>query len=309
MDATSSVIGSGIFFLLTATVCFWEEVERITNRFLFFSLVLFLGLFLVTEVAYLSSIYLRGVGLIEVASWSKALCGLTWTLAWASMTFHSAMRTGLIVLPPTLKIPLWAICLIVVGVQVALAGSSAYYFAKSVMDSDGEGIIDWMIRGTIMLLVDSVWNSTVESVIFFAAQIVSVSLELQKASNAGVLSDKGQLSVATSTKGPKHKEPVKPPREVFWVYLNGVLRSACYSANTVLTFTAIGGFFPPYTGADDDFMLSLCPDPFFPLAMAFSAYGPSVAFVLIMTDAKRFNQALELSKTAEHLQHDAVAAT
>ncbi|KAI8811002.1 hypothetical protein BJ742DRAFT_737134 [Cladochytrium replicatum] len=254
MDVTSSVISAGIFFLLTASACsmlqggfsmkpqasLQPQIRLCSgSRTDHQPVPLCLDSALLVTVfghgiSYLSSIYLRAEALNEVG-WAKALCGLTWTLVWASMTFYSAMRTALIVVSHVVKIPPWAISLIFVGVQVALAGSSAYFFARSVLGND------------------------VESAIFFAAQfrIISSSLELQNASQIGTNSATIRRSVVKAS---------KPKREmVFWIYLNG-LRDKL---------------------------------------RAFSAFGPTIAFVLIMTDAKRFQQALDLSKPAEIMQHDA----
>ncbi|KAI8807247.1 hypothetical protein BJ742DRAFT_317956 [Cladochytrium replicatum] len=60
------------------------------------------------------------------------------------------------------------------------------------------------------------------------------------------------------------------------IYLKGFLRSSCYVVNIVMTFLSIGGFFPLLTGTPWTF------------------YGLCVVFLVMMTDASRFQQALEL---------------
>ncbi|KAI8808174.1 hypothetical protein BJ742DRAFT_894219 [Cladochytrium replicatum] len=232
---------------------------------------------LLGDLSYLASLNLYAAGHHQVASLAKSLCGLTWALAWACMTFHSAMRATLIVFPSLVKPPPWATSAIVVLAQLVLAGSSAYFFARSAMETHPVNV--YQKAGTVVLLVESVWYSTVESVIFFAVQykLISAVLELQSASSSTRQSRSRRRYVGTI---------VKPTRKLFWIYLNGALRATCYSVNIVMTFLSIGGYFPRYTASERSLHQ----------ATAFVMYGPSVAFLLIMTDAKRFRQALELTK-------------
>ncbi|KAI8807249.1 hypothetical protein BJ742DRAFT_773234 [Cladochytrium replicatum] len=237
MNVVSSEImitGGAIVCAITAATCFWEDLEKITNKFLCISMLLFLFFFILTEVFYITGLLLFVRGLPGIGALTKAVCGITWILAWACMTFHSTMRTALIVLPLSAKIPPWGVGLMVTLLQLTLASASVYYYVKAIIESDGH---KYDKQGSFILLLEAVWYSIVESGLFLAAQykIVSAALELQNAVGGNTLPRRRSLN------------PLK--HRAFWIFMMGGLRALCYSANIIMTFISIGGYFPPYTDA------------------------------------------------------------
>ncbi|KAI8807246.1 hypothetical protein BJ742DRAFT_812966 [Cladochytrium replicatum] len=124
-------------------------------------------------------------------------------------------------------------------------------------------------------MVEAVWYSIVESIFFLTTQfkILSTVIELQSAtgSNSSSSNKRGRRSSTMSTRSGTWSSG---PAAV--VYLKGFLRSCCYIANIVMSFLSIGGFFPLLSGTSWVF------------------YGLNVVLLVMITDASRFQQALEL---------------
>ncbi|KAI8802033.1 hypothetical protein BJ742DRAFT_834847 [Cladochytrium replicatum] len=137
---------------------------------------------------------------------------ISWVICWLGVTFTTSYRASLIVFVGGRR-P-WLLPLILILCQGALSFTGSAYFTINFISSFGKTVDE---RSTIITIVESIWYSVMESLLFVITQyrIVSVRSSVKKVP----LAVQAQL------------------------YMKGILRSALYSLNVIMMFISVGNGF------------------------------------------------------------------
>ncbi|KAI8814427.1 hypothetical protein BJ742DRAFT_864949, partial [Cladochytrium replicatum] len=197
---------------LTVFICFLESYQRLQNvqlkiaitTFLVFSILVNL-FFLIGTALLMHQNYTASPPLFVVGS-------ISWVIAWLGVTYTTSYRASLIVFVGNRR-P-WLLPLILILCQGTLSFTGSAYFTINFISSFGKTVDE---RSTIITIVESIWYSVMESLLFVTTQyrIVSVRSSVKKV----------PLAVQVQ------------------LYTKGVLRSALYSLNVIMMFISVGNGF------------------------------------------------------------------
>ncbi|KAI8801768.1 hypothetical protein BJ742DRAFT_873676 [Cladochytrium replicatum] len=209
---------------------------------------------------------------------------VSWIVSWASLTFHSATRALMILLPYLRRVPVWTLSGALVVVQLGINSVGAYYFARSSLP-DGT---DWEKRTSrAVSVVEAVWYSLVESLLFFATQfkIVATVTEVRRFSNVtktGLSVTTQESTAAASGATIIARRISRAVRDRALLYFKAFLRWAFFSTSIAMTYLTFGG----HLGSTK--------------ANNWSSNGLMICIMILMTDSLRFQNALELLQAGEH---------
>ncbi|KAI8803939.1 hypothetical protein BJ742DRAFT_826602 [Cladochytrium replicatum] len=250
---------SGLFGLLTVAISFWENFEKIRNKHLLISIFLFMGLCAAFLVFTIIGEQLFITGDPVTSKFLYVIASASWVFAWASLTYHSATRAFL-VLFPYIRTPVWLLSGAIVFTQLILTGTGAYFF--SIQSADPSNYTNSAVLEKITL-TESIWYSLVESILFAATQykIIATVMSVTEAtaSTSEIIDGSSTFSLKSLA-----------------IYAKGVLRSLFYSFNIVMMFLSVGGYFTNF------------------IASSFTWNGMSIVLLILMTDAIRLKNTLEI---------------
>ncbi|KAI8802318.1 hypothetical protein BJ742DRAFT_778435 [Cladochytrium replicatum] len=274
---------SGVFFLLAAAISLWENFDKIKSKILYVSILVsvFLSVGALLLVFTLAAWVLNG-GSLASATVITAIGTICWVGSWCSLTFHSATRTFMILFPFLRRPPVWVLSGLIVLIQLCISTSGAYFFVRSQAPDSTEYETASTLRIT---LVESIWFSSVESILFFATQfkIIRTIVEVKNMSNS---SRTRRAPSRTSFSGLPRSLSLSFGKTPAMLYIKAALRSLFFSVNVVMVYLTIGGYF----GSNKN-SLSWSINLFL---RAWSTNGLSIAVIILMTDAHRFQSALDL---------------
>ncbi|KAI8806814.1 hypothetical protein BJ742DRAFT_815400 [Cladochytrium replicatum] len=253
---------SGLFGLLTVAISFWENFEKIRNKHLLISIFLFMGL-CVSFLAFTiigEQLFITGDPI--TSKFLYVIASASWVFAWASLTYHSATRAFL-VLFPYIRTPVWLLSGAIVFAQLTLTGTGAFFF--SIQSADPSNYTNSVVLEKITL-TESIWYSLVESILFAATQykIIATVMSVTEASasTSEVMDGSSQSTISLKS---------------LVIYAKGVFRSLFYSFNIVMMFLSVGGYFTNFIAC-----------------RSFTWNGMSIVLLILMTDAIRLKNTLEI---------------
>ncbi|KAI8807245.1 hypothetical protein BJ742DRAFT_317935 [Cladochytrium replicatum] len=239
----SMTSAGALFALFAVTISFWENLEKMRNKPLLVSVLLFVTSSSLSISINIAAAYMEQIAQPHSAKVAYVLSAVFWALAWASLTFHSATRTILIAFPRLQNHSVWFISGSTVFAQLCLTGTGAYFYSKSQIDTLGK-VYD--PRGVTVLLVEIPWYSIVESVLFITAQykIVSAVNELRDTQSG----DRQAQAPARRWSVWSSHTNSWTARHAKLIYVKGLIRSMLYCTNIIMTFLSVGGFFNHFAG-------------------------------------------------------------
>ncbi|KAI8801769.1 hypothetical protein BJ742DRAFT_913375 [Cladochytrium replicatum] len=196
----------------------------------------------------------------------------------------------MILLPYLRRPPLWVLSGGLVVIQLCIDLAGAVFFIK-LQHPDFTG--DDIAMSERITLAESIWFSLVESVLFFATQykIISAVTEVQQ-----VASSPHRATLSRHTESTSQSAPPTTSRTTKWtsfvLHFKGMLRSAFFSANIVMTYLTLGGYFGPNKYEIlSNFGPLLTPD------ISWSSNGLCICVLILMTDALRFQSAIDIIRS------------